>query len=111
MRVDTKSTHLRLHFGVVHDGWEGRQLWLQLYFPNCRLTILDFSHTGFQIIQRQVADLIFQTVEIHVELLLLQGPQNEEVVAVESWFGGLSCPPFYASQIRPRCKSKIQSTR
>lgn len=53
---------------------------------NCRLTILDLSHTGFQVIQRQVADLIFETVEIHVGILCIANWEKEDDSVVESWF-------------------------
>jgi hypothetical protein len=32
-----------------------------------RLTILKLPHTGFEVIQRQVADLVLDVVEIHRE--------------------------------------------
>lgn len=60
------NTYLCLHFGIVHNGWEeeavsveGQHLHLFL------LTILYLSHTGFQIIQCQITDLLFQATKIH----------------------------------------------
>ena len=38
---------------------------------NCMLTVLNLSDTGFQVVQRQVTNLIFETVEIHTRLFVL----------------------------------------
>ena len=35
------------------------------------LTVLNLSDTGFEIVQRQVTNLIFETVEIHTRLFVL----------------------------------------
>lgn len=53
-----------------------------------QLTILNLANTCFQVIQRQVADLILETVEIHLESaveeidrLMSWSPNLQEVVA------------------------------
>lgn len=78
MTVCTTDAYLRLHLRIVHDGLEGHtcQLWFQL-LTSCRLTILDLAHTGFEVIQRQVADLIFKTAEIHGGIFYFGGWENE----------------------------------
>jgi hypothetical protein len=70
MRQD-KTAHLRLHLRVVHNGC----LYCKLAAApgknaSCRFkgqlpTILHFPHPRFDVIQRQVTDLLLEATEIH----------------------------------------------
>lgn len=70
VRLSGKTTdvYLRLHFGIVHDGWEGHVSRAFSCSSGWMITILNLSHTGFQVVQCQIADLIFQTIKIHTEI-------------------------------------------
>ena len=45
-------------------------LFVRRFRVRCSPTILYFSHPSFEIVQRQVRDLVFQAVEIHLECLV-----------------------------------------
>lgn len=77
---------LGLHLGVVHDGCS-RVSSVASWRDGCsRRTILSLAEAGFEVIQRDIAHLVFQAVEIHgVERRM----QRKEVklVAVLTWRG------------------------
>ena len=57
-------TYLRLHLRVIHDGL-GQSASFRGSNALLLLTILDFSHSCFDIIQAQVGHLVLQAGKIH----------------------------------------------
>lgn len=61
--------YLRLHLSEVHDRYSSSASTSGQVKANC--TILNFPHTGLDIVKRQVADLVPDAVEVHVSDLLV----------------------------------------
>lgn len=76
-----QQTNLGLHLGIVHNGYNGAvSLELPEWQDASRLqsrkdkrtdetghTILNLAHACLEIIQGQVADLIFEVIQVHDE--------------------------------------------
>lgn len=61
---------LGLHFGVIHDSYPipiiSDTAWLLMGKAIAvERTILNLANTGLEIVQGQVADLVFEAIEIH----------------------------------------------
>ena len=59
-----RLAHLCLHFGIVHDGWDGLEN-VHWYTRTRRLTILHLTHPSLEVVDAEVAHLVANIIPIH----------------------------------------------